>query len=152
MEFSFRPGFERGVKMGFTLGFLYNLLTPVWVMSWPDPTFNSHIGIGLMLWLTGIVMGVLPATLLGGFMGAILSSILSLPQITPLPRVRMARGIGVSFITLLLIHGIALEWNLRNTWNPVYQFLLVGPSFFFLGAAGWFSATFSYKKATTNEQ
>jgi uncharacterized protein YhhL (DUF1145 family) len=96
-----------------------------------------------MLWLTGIVMGILPATLLGGFMGAFLSSILSLPQISPYPRVRLAWGIGIASITLLLIHGIDLEWNLRNAWNPVYQFLIVGPSFFFMGAAGWFSATVS---------
>ena len=139
-----REGMRKGGKAGFYLSLTYNLAFPfIWYYTDPSRSIaEPDTGILLTAAVTmpfyGLVIGCLPATILGGITGWLVGKAFSLMfhRLTPLWSVTIGCGIAIC-IALVLNSFVVFDPRQPSPWlwNWSYLVLLGIPTLIYMAVA-----------------
>jgi hypothetical protein len=134
-------GWWQGAKQGTVLAFYYTLIAPlIYILAFNHPqSWGMMINLWALMSGFGMIMGVVPAIVLGAISGALLGMVLWMPHLADRRKNRLIIGMGIAFITIHgmnQISGSLFPNSLYPDWKN-YLFHMRVPPLFYLGACAW---------------
>ncbi|MGB0383568.1 MAG: hypothetical protein ACPGWR_01980 [Ardenticatenaceae bacterium] len=136
-----KTGLIKGAKTGFLLSLCYDfILSLIFVIT--DP----HIVLFFLYFFNGVLIGGIPATLIGALTGTMVGTILTQRWKEISANHAFLVGTGISVMIALLISGCIWFYVLDPPESPHYQnelgfyLVLIGcPSMIYILVSGWMS-------------
>jgi hypothetical protein len=139
-----REGMKKGIKIGFYVSLVYNLASP-FIYFFTDPSVHKAgtpiggvISFMMVLPLCGLLVGCVPATIVGGLTGWVVGKVFALLQSRLTPARALLIGLGVA-ISISLLLNWAIVFDARQPspllWNDMYIFFLGIPTLVYIATS-----------------